>query len=224
MPDDAPPIHTFLFADLAGFTALTEAHGDEAAADLVGRFCRAISDLLPTNAERVKSIGDAVLVRADHAADALHLALRIVGEVGGRPEFPVVRAGLHTGPAVERDGDWFGATVNLAARIAGAAGDDEVLLSEATRAAAADAGIVFESRGKHRMRNVSAEVTLFAASVAGARDRGLPVDPVCRMAVEPSRALRVEHETFEFHFCSERCRERFLADPDLYTDVRRARA
>jgi adenylate cyclase len=52
--------NTFLFADLAGFTALTEAMGDEEAADLVGAFCSAASDLLPQyEAKQIKAIGDA---------------------------------------------------------------------------------------------------------------------------------------------------------------------
>ena len=55
---------TFLFADLAGFTALTEAHGDEQAADLVARFCEAVSEELPSfGADHIKTIGDALMLR-----------------------------------------------------------------------------------------------------------------------------------------------------------------
>jgi len=68
------PRQTFLFADLAGFTALTEAHGDEQAADLVAGFCRTVRGLLPTyNGEEVKEIGDAVMIRVPKAADAVRL-------------------------------------------------------------------------------------------------------------------------------------------------------
>ena len=64
--------HTFLFADLAGFAALTEVHGDEEAAELVGAFCGVIRDLLPRyGGEEVKTIGDAVMVRLDRAADGI---------------------------------------------------------------------------------------------------------------------------------------------------------
>ena len=51
---------TFLFADIAGFTALTEAHGDDHAADLVANFCEAVRVLPEYDARAVKSIGDAV--------------------------------------------------------------------------------------------------------------------------------------------------------------------
>jgi class 3 adenylate cyclase len=109
-------VQTFLFADLSGFTALTEAHGDEQAADLVGGFCVAVRRLLAAHqAQEVKTIGDALMLRAGDAAAAIRLGLRIVHDVGAQHGFPQVRVGMHTGPAVERGGDWFGATVNLAA-------------------------------------------------------------------------------------------------------------
>jgi hypothetical protein len=127
---------TFLFADLSGFTALTEAHGDEQAVDLVDGFCVAVRQLLAAHhAHEVKTIGDA-LTRTGDTAAAIRLGLCIVHDVGARHGFPLVRVGMHTGPAVERGGDWFGATVNLAARVSAAAAGGEALLTAATRDAA----------------------------------------------------------------------------------------
>ena len=77
---------TFLFADLSGFTALTEVHGDEQAADLVGEFAVSVNALLSEHgAEHVKSIGDALMLRCDAATQAIRLGIRIVEEVGGQP-------------------------------------------------------------------------------------------------------------------------------------------
>src|SRR5919108_1491154 len=130
---------TFLFADLSGFTALTEAHGDEQAADLVGGFCVAVRRLLADHqAHEVKTIGDALMLRSGDAGAAIRLGLRIVHDVGAQHGFPLVRVGMHTGPAVERAGDWFGATVNVAARVSAAASGGEALLTAATRVAAGD--------------------------------------------------------------------------------------
>ena len=113
---------TFIFADLAGFTALTEAHGDELAADLVGEFCAQARPLIDQHeGEWIKAIGDALMIRVPDAAEAVRLALRLTHDVGGRHGFPGVRVGLHTGPAVQRGRDWFGATVNLAARVSNVA-------------------------------------------------------------------------------------------------------
>ena len=69
-----PAVQTFLFADLSGFTALTEAHGDEQAADLVGGFCVAVRQLLAAHqTQEVKTIGDALMLRTgDAAAARLH--------------------------------------------------------------------------------------------------------------------------------------------------------
>ena len=142
-------MQTFLFADLSGFTALTEAHGDEQAADLVGGFCVAVRGLLAEHqAQEVKTIGDALMLRTGDAAAAVRLGLCIVHEVGARHGFPLVRVGMHSGPAVERGGDWFGATVNLAARVSAAAAGGEALLTAVTRTASGDvAGVELRERG-----------------------------------------------------------------------------
>src|SRR4030095_12791661 len=128
---------TFLFADLSGFTALTEAHGDEQAADLVGGFCGAVRRLLAAHqAQEVKTIGDALMLRSADAAAAIRLGLCIVHDIGAQHGFPLVRGGLPTGPAVERGGDGCGTPVTVPARVSAAASGGEALLTAATRTAA----------------------------------------------------------------------------------------
>jgi adenylate cyclase len=231
--------HTFLFADLSGFTALTEVHGDEDAAELAAGFFEDARALLGEHAaHEVKTLGDAMMIRCDSAIAAIGLALRVVQEVGGRHGFPSVRVGLHTGPAVERDGDWFGATVNLAARVSGAAAGGEVLLTGASSAAAGapDGGelgsvhphrnVVLHPRGRRMLRNVGEPVELFEASCELARSRdALPIDPVCRMAVDPEHtAGRLLHEGREYHFCSLQCARKFADAPERYADAAEAEA
>jgi adenylate cyclase len=215
--------HTFLFADLAGFTALTEAHGDEEAVELLQEFCGLVRTLLPDHAgHEVKTIGDAMMIRVDDARKAVELGLRIAEGVGATPGFPVVRVGMHTGTAIERDGDWFGATVNLAARISAAAGGGEVLISEATAQAAGSVpGVELSRHGYSTFKNVREPVALHRVIRQGGEDSGLPVDPVCRMAVDPDHAAgRLRHEGKLFSFCSLDCARRFAADPDRYTAER----
>ena len=211
--------HTFLFADLSGFTALTEAHGDSRAAELAGDFCRTVRGLLPGHdGEEVKTIGDAILVRVPEAGDAIRLGVDILTALREKQGFPVVHVGMHTGPAVQRDSDWFGSTVNVAARVAGAAGGDEVLLTEATsRAAGALEGIEVESRGTERFRNLADPVHLYRAQPAGASRHGLPIDPVCRMTVAPEHcAGHLTHAGRGYCFCSLECVSAFAADPERY--------
>ena len=113
---------TFLFADLSGFTALTEAHGDRQSADIATEFIVSIRDLVSLyDAEEIKTIGDAVMVRSREADAAIRLGLQITQLAHQRSRFPVAHVGMNTGPAERRDSDWFGATVNLAARVAAAA-------------------------------------------------------------------------------------------------------
>ena len=151
-----PAGQTFLFADLSGFTALTEAHGDEQAADLVGGFCGAVRQLLAAHqAREVKTIGDALMLRTGDVVAAIRLGLCIVHDVGAQHGFPLVRVGMHTGLAVERDGDWFGTTVNLAARVSAAASGGEALLTADTPAAAGEVeGVELRERGRRAFRNV----------------------------------------------------------------------
>ncbi len=149
---------TFLFADLAGFTALTEAHGDERAAALADEFFSSVRELLDEHgAEEVKTLGDAVMLRCEDASQGIRLGLAIVDAVDARADFPTVRVGMSSGDAVERDGDWFGSTVNVAARASAEAAGGEVLISEPTRDQAGEPeGIELQRRGEVRFKNLPA--------------------------------------------------------------------
>ncbi|HEY1276725.1 MAG TPA: YHS domain-containing protein [Thermoleophilaceae bacterium] len=194
-----PPHHTFLFAD----------------------FNQGVRELLPEfQAEEIKSIGDAVMVRVPDAASAVELAVRLIGDVGARHGSLAVRVGAHTGPAVHREGDWFGAAVNLAARVAAVAKCGEVLMTEATCSAAGAALSAYEieTRRGQAFKNVAEPVTVHALTLAAQPDVAhLPTDPVCRMAVDPGKAdERRVWEGMEIHFCSAECAAVFDRHPDRY--------
>jgi class 3 adenylate cyclase/YHS domain-containing protein len=211
---------TFVFADIAGFTALTETHGDEEAATLVADFCEYVRAELPAaGASEVKTIGDAVMLSVPEPAAAINLGLRITNELSGGHGAPAVRVGLHHGPAVERNGDYFGATVNLAARVSAEASGGEVLLTAHTAALAPDLdGVLYEPRGRQALRNVREPVELFAAVRAGGvSGEALPCDPVCRMAVDPDRAAgRLTYNGSAYFFCTLACAGEFAADPERF--------
>ena len=215
---------TFLFADIAGFTALTEAYGDEEAVAVVDAFCAAVDVELPAGGTRIKSIGDAVMVRVPDPGDAILLGLRMTRNMLRENGVFGVRVGLHHGIAVEREGDYFGATVNLAARISSLAAGGEVLLTGQTAVRVPDLdGVVYESRGKHDLRNVAEPVEIFAAlraSDVGSDD--LPIDPVCRMAVDPDRAAgRLTYEGTVYYFCSLPCAGHFASYPERFARATR---
>lgn len=155
-------LHTFLFADLVGFTRFTAQHGDDRAAELAVSFHERVRELAREHGcQAIKAIGDAVMVRGSNGEEMLKLAARILALADERG-FPPARVGLDTGPAVERDGDWFGATVNVAARVTSAAGPGELLLTERTRDACA---AVLRKRGHYRLKGLPEHV-LFDAALA----------------------------------------------------------
>jgi adenylate cyclase len=212
---------TFLFADIAGFTALTEAHGDEEAAALVTDFCAAVKgELRAFDGTHVKSIGDALMLHVPEPGDAVLLGLRIAHELMPGHGAPAVRVGLHHGSYVERDGDFFGAAVNLAARVSGQAVGGEVLLTGHTAALAPDIdGVFYEPRGRQALRNLREPVELFAAVRSGHGTRaGLAVDPVCQMVVDPDHAAgRLMYEETAYFFCTLDCAAAFAQRPDTFT-------
>lgn len=217
--DEAEPQHTFVFADLAGYTALTDVHGDVMAADLAEQFCRAVGAALPPGAEDLKSLGDACMIHVDTAGSAVEFALSLLESVSARLPFPAVRVGMHTGPAIARGGDWFGQTVNTAARIAELAGADEILVSDTTRRCAGERGRArYVDVGVHDLRNIRAPHRLFRASAAAGMSATTPcaIDPVCRLRVALHDAVTVDRQRPVRAFCSQRCADEFARDPLRY--------
>jgi adenylate cyclase len=165
--------HTFVFTDLVGFTALTADRGDDGAADVCQDFYARVRALLDQHdAHEVKTLGDGLMIRGENPALAIGLGLRIVDVLDEPETFPAVRVGMHTGPAVEREGDWYGTTVNVAARLCSAAGGGEVLVSESTKSAAGRLRKVeLEQERLHWLKNVTEPVP---AHIANARQCPLP--------------------------------------------------
>ena len=162
---NVPSDHTFLFADLVGFTAFTERVGDDAAADLAVAFqIKAEQMAGDYGCSVIKKLGDAVMVHGEDATRVVALALRLRREFASDGGCPPLRMGVHSGSAVERDGDWYGATVNVAARVADAAGANEILLSLTTRERIARAGVTIADRGARSFKNVTAPLAVFAAA------------------------------------------------------------
>jgi len=153
---------TVAFADLAGYTRLTEEAGEEEAVDLVERFVEAVEVTLPDDARVVKTIGDEVMVVGSDASALIDWA---VGFQELQTERPLPRIGVHSGAALYRDGDYYGRSVNLAARVAARAAGGEVL---ATREVVEQAGrhLEFERIGEVRLKGFTQATELFVARPA----------------------------------------------------------
>lgn len=212
---------TIGFVDIAGYTALTEAHGDDSAAECASKFYDLAQRALVGKTRIVKRIGDAVMLVSTSPTDCVDTVLRLGEAARQEPGFPELRAGIQLGPAVERDGDYFGATVNLAARLSAHARAGETLcgasLADALRAAGHQARIV--ALGLVRLKNVEHPVATFsillsqAVSPEGAE--GGSIDPVCRMRVTTPSVMLIYDGCTQW-FCSDACADRFRRDPSAF--------
>jgi adenylate cyclase len=207
---------TFGFVDLAGFAALTEAHGDRRAVAVLDRFEAISRASLGPDDQLVKTIGDAVMLVFVDPSAAVGAIGRLFEACRTEPELPLPRSGLHHGEALSRDGDFFGASVNLAARVADQAHGGQVLATVGVASAARELHVGAMSGGFFELRNIVQPVELFELDVSGAAAR-LTIDPVCRMPVMRANAAGVlHHGDQDYWLCSLRCVAAFAAEPDLY--------
>jgi len=127
-----------LFTDLAGFSTWALHAGDTMAVELLRRVAKGVEPVVVANRGRVvKRLGDGLMAVFDSAEQAVAAACEARSataevEVGGHR--PQLRAGVHVGTPRLLGGDYLGVDVNVAARVAAAAGPGEVLISDAVRA------------------------------------------------------------------------------------------
>jgi adenylate cyclase len=158
---DRPPAMCFL--DLTGYTRLTEERGDEAAAELAAK----LAGLVRRTAQEhggapVKWLGDGVMFYFREPADAVLAAVEMT-EVVGRHGLPPAHVGIHAGPVIFQEGDYFGRTVNLAARIAEYARPGEVLVSQEVVDAADGVPVTFTEIGPVELKGVQGTIRLSTA-------------------------------------------------------------
>jgi adenylate cyclase len=156
-------IPAMAFLDLTGYTHLTEQRGDATAAALaetmavlVNRSSRA-HDGVP-----VKWLGDGVMIHHQEPAGAVRSALDLVDHLPGAG-LPPAHVGVAAGPVIAQGGDYFGRTVNLAARIAAHAGAGQVLVSQDVAEAAPPGGVVFTDAGEVELKGFARPVRLLEA-------------------------------------------------------------
>src|SRR3954470_12091951 len=155
------------FADLAGYTRLTEEVGDEEAVSAVERFVEQVELSLPDEARIIKTIGDEVMIVGSDPGGLLDWAVHFQEEVAQRP---LPRIGIHYGETLYRDGDYYGREVNQASRVAARAAGGEVL---ATRPVVEQArpGLTFERIGEVRLKGFADTTELFLARAGERRGR-----------------------------------------------------
>jgi adenylate cyclase len=149
----------FLFCDLKDFTAFAETEGDAAAIDAVDRFAEAVASERGEESRLMKSLGDGVMLAYGDAPSAVAVGSRIIDRA--RVSTPLhVHASVHHGVAIARDGDYFGGAVNLAARLLGVAGSDELVATRPVVERTAGA-YEWQSIGIREIRGVAEPVEVF---------------------------------------------------------------
>jgi adenylate cyclase len=161
-----PPAIAFL--DLTGYTTLTEERGDQAAAELAARLAEIVHEAAHRHGGRpVKLLGDGVMFHFPDPAQAVLCGLELVERIP-QAGLPRARVGVHAGPVVFQTGDYFGRTVNVAARITDYARPGEVLVSDEVVAAAdAPHGARYQRVGPVALKGLTAPVTLHTTIRAG---------------------------------------------------------
>lgn len=141
------------FADVVGFTRMGERLGAKRSHDVAARLGALGTEVCRDGVRVVKTIGDAVMLAGARPAPVVASMLALQERVGAE-EFPRIRAGVATGDAVPRAGDWFGPPVNRAARACAAARPETVLADDATRSLAGDDGLEWSTIGRIHLKGM----------------------------------------------------------------------
>jgi adenylate cyclase len=153
------------FLDISGYTRLTQELGDDAAADLASKVALLVQrSSVRRGGKPIKWLGDGVMFYFEEPGPGVHAALEMVGSLADAG-LPPAHVGLNAGPVLFQQGDYFGQTVNLSARIADYARSGEVLVSKAAADLADDDGIRFEDIGTVDLKGVSGGVHLLRAEL-----------------------------------------------------------
>jgi adenylate cyclase len=210
---------TFCFVDIAGYTALTDTHGEQAAADLVDQFGELIRTSVEPLGQLQSLIGDCAFLVFPGPLAAKEALSALYKSIADRQNFPIVRAGLHHGSALFRGNRHFGTSVNLAARVAAQATGGQILCTKHVAETLVQAGlpdIEVEHQGSVLLRNLPHPVDLFEI-VLSSFSREYAIDPVCKMQVDKRRAAGSLHFNGKTcWFCSLSCVERFAKEPSSY--------
>lgn len=208
-----------MFIDLANFTPLAEAMGDERAAEVLERFAEIVRHAnIRCHGRVVKQIGDAFMVVFPEPYSAVSCALEVEEAASKEPHFPPVRAGINWGPLLYREGDYVGSNVNIASRLAAEANRHQVLMTADVWTKAKELpGAEFTRLGRRKLKGIAREIEVYEARSGGkvAPDRRL--DPVCGMELSPSEAAAtLMLDGLEHWFHSDDCLRKFVKDPGKY--------
>ncbi len=209
----------FLIADLTGYTALTEAHGDFSAAQIINRYNELVEGVLTKNVKIYQQVGDEIFLISSNPISLLHYAIKLRDEVEKESHFPSIHTGLHYGTVIKQDEKIFGSVINLTSRIAGYAQGGQILCSRSFKESVKKPDTNFHSLGEKRFKNVMKPVEIFKIKTNTETEERWYTDPVCRMHIPENTApAKLPFEKKTIYFCSFDCAKKFILNPELYIE------
>lgn len=152
---------TVCFADLVEFTSLGEEIAPEELGAVAGHLEELANGVAEAPVRLVKTIGDAAMLVSAEAEPLVGAALDLIAAAEAEgDQFPLLRAGLATGPTLPQSGDFYGRSVNLASRITSVARPGSVLVDTVTREAAGE-GFHYSRAGERHLKGIEGRTPLF---------------------------------------------------------------
>jgi adenylate cyclase len=197
-----------LMADLAGYTALTEAHGASSAADLIDKYLEIVKNCLVDDCELQERTGDEVMIISSSPDQLLSTALMLIQTTHMEHNFLQLHGGLHYGKLLERNNSYFGTSLNLTSRIASIANPGTFWCSDQFINALSKKDLFnIQPKGKHSFKNLSEENELY--ELVPETEKILHIDPVCRMLIVNYEKAISHPIISDLYFCSKECFEKY---------------
>jgi class 3 adenylate cyclase len=204
---DATVEVTVLFVDLVRFTSLTSVHGDQAAADAATTLYEITRKALDEHGRLVKTLGDGVLITTSSPASGLRCAANIIERLHEHAAGLDARCGADHGTVINKSGDIFGVSVNLAARAATRAAPGTIAAPRAFALSASQLGLTASPLGPQELKGFLDPIELFQIDPCGHPDQ-TATDPVCGMRLALDAAIESHQLDGQvIGFCSTRCAE-----------------
>jgi adenylate cyclase len=197
-----------MMADLSGYTALTEIHGANSAVSIIDKYHTLVKKSLVGSSHLHERVGDEMIIVANTAEDLAYTATFLFERAYEENHFLPLHAGLHYGPIVKKDGDYFGTTINTASRITSVAEKGCMVCSaEFLNQLPEGHPYVTKTRGVHTFKNLLKQVELFEMSCCiDYMSRKYVIDPICHMLIcSPATAPQLQYNEEDHYFCSDHC-------------------
>jgi len=201
-----------MMADLSGYSAMTEVHGANSAISIIDKYLDIVKKSLVGSSHLHERVGDEMIIIASTAEDLAYTATMMFEHAHEEDQFLPLHAGLHYGPIIKKDGDYFGTTINTASRITSVATKGQMVCSsDFISQLPENHPFIIDSKGLHQFKNLLKPVDLFEMSCCiEYMTRKYVIDPMCHMLIKtPATALQWQHKEEHYYFCSEICLEMY---------------